>query len=164
MRNLLVMAAFLLFGAASPVRAKIQVNIDVEVSDDKIKKSLQEGMKARINSTERYSLTDSAMATDLFMEVDCLVLENEDGYKSGIVCASEVTYYPYKGSPVSIGVEKAAHLIVSNLTDHSFLIEKLMNRFINATTDSELAGRKSFLRSAIQLLCDERPNECKLPK
>ena len=42
------------------------------------------------------------------------------------------------------------------------VIEKLMNHFMDGTTDSELAAQKKFLRGSVQLLCQNHPNECKL--
>lgn len=160
LRTSLTMAAILL-SIAKPTYAKLGVKIDVQVSDDKIKNTLQESMKAGINSTERYIITDSEVATELLMEVSCLVLESEGGVKNGIVCDSVVMYYPYRGFQVSTRLEKAGHMAVSGIREISFVVEKLMNHFMDGTTDSELAARKKFLRSSVQLLCQNHPNECK---
>ena len=154
--------AAILLSVANSMHAKLGVRIDVQVSDDKIKNSLQESMKARLNSTERYIITDSEEATELLLEVSCLVLESEGGVKNGIVCDSVVMYYPYRGFQVSTRLDNAGNMAVSGIRESSFLIEKLMNHFMDGTTDSELAARKSFLRSSVQLLCQNQPNECKL--
>lgn len=153
----------ILLVAANPACAKHRVKIDVEVSDDKIKNTVQDSIKARLSSTERYTITDSDEAMELHMEVNCLVLENDAGIKNGIVCSSEADYYPYHGSPVSIRLETAGHMAVSGIRESSFLIEKLTDHFLNATTDSELVARKTFLRNSVQLLCSHYPNECKVP-
>jgi hypothetical protein len=157
----LIIAAIL--AVASPACAKIRVKVNAEVSDDKIKNTLQESMKSRLNSTERYTVTDSDVDMELLMQVDCVVLENEGGIKNGIVCHSDVIYYPYKGSQLASRLEKAAHMAVSGIRESSFVIEKLMDQFLNGTTDSELAARKKFVRSSIQLLCSNHPNECEVP-
>ena len=153
--------AAILLSVANSMHAKLGVRIDVQVSDDKIKNSLQESMKARLNSTERYIITDSEEATELLLEVSCLVLESEGGVKNGIVCDSVVMYYPYRGFQVSTRLDNAGNMAVSGIRESSFLIEKLMNHFMDGTTDSELAARKSFLRSSVQMLCQNHPNECK---
>ena len=154
--------AAILLSVANPTHAKLGVRIDVQVSDDKIKNSLQESMKARLNSTERYVITDSEVATELLMEVSCLVLENEGGVKNGIVCDSVVMYYPYRGFQVSTRLDNAGNMAVSGIRESSFVIEKLMNHFMDGTTDSELAAQKKFIQSSVQLLCQNHPNECKL--
>lgn len=161
LRTSLTTAAILL-AVANPTYAKLGVKVGVQVSDEKIRNTLQESMKARLNSTGRYIITDTEAATDLLMEVNCLVLENEGGVKNGIVCDSVVTYYPYRGSQVSTRLDNAGHMAVSGIREISFVIEKLLNHFMDGTTDSELAARKSFLRSSVQLLCQNQPNECKL--
>ena len=161
MKTLLITATMLL-ALANTAWAKLQVKISVDVSDNKIKNDLQEAIEARLNSTERYSVTQNGPEASLFVAVYCIILENQSGYRNGVACDSEVTYYPYGDSPVSTSVEEAGHLVVAGLNDTPFIVEKIMNRFINGTTDSKLAERKTFLRSCIQLLCAVHPDECKL--
>lgn len=81
LRTSLTTAAILL-AVANPTYAKLGVKVGVQVSDEKIRNTLQESMKARLNSTGRYIITDTEAATDLLMEVNCLVLENEGGVKN----------------------------------------------------------------------------------
>ena len=159
--NALRIAAIL--AVASQACAKIHVKVNAEVADDKIKNTSLESMKAKLTSTERYTITDSDSDMELSMQVNCLVLENESGVKNGIVCQSDVIYYPYRGSPLSVRLENAGNMAVSGIRESSFVIEKLMNQFLDGTTDSELAARKKFVQSSIQLLCSNHPNECKVP-
>ena len=63
-----LIAAAVLLVLANPASAKLRVKIDVEASDDKIKNTLQESMKARLNSTERYTITDSDLGMELFVD------------------------------------------------------------------------------------------------
>jgi hypothetical protein len=163
MRKLLIVAAIVLTAATSTC-AKLHVSVSVDITDEKVKRELQEAMEARINSTERYLISSDAVETDLLLAVSCLVLENEAGYKNGVVCDSDVAYYPYKNSALSIRVEVAETMAVAGLDNTSYVVNYLMNHFINGTTDSILADRKNFLRASIQRLCVNEPTECKMPR
>lgn len=144
LRTSLTTAAILL-AVANPTYAKLGVKVGVQVSDEKIRNTLQESMKARLNSTGRYIITDTEAATDLLMEVNCLVLENEGGVKNGIVCDSVVTYYPYRGSQVSTRLDNAGHMAVSGIRESSFVIEKLLNlSWMEQRTPSWPHGKVSF--------------------
>ena len=116
-------------------------------------------MEARINSTDRYTISSNALETDLLLAVNCLVV-NERG--SSVICDSDVFYYPYKYSALSIVVEAAESMAMSGLNDTSSISSFLINHFINGTTDAILAERKSFLREAIRVVCYREPTECKM--
>lgn len=160
LRTSLTTAAILL-AVANPLYAKLGVKVDVQVSDEQIQNTLQESMKAKLNSTARYTITDSKEATELLIEVNCLVLENQGEVKNGIVCASVVTYYPYPGSQVSTRLDNAGHMVLSGIREASFVVEKLLNHFMDGTTDSDLIAQKKLLRTSLQLLCQNHPNDCK---
>lgn len=145
------------------VQAKIKVYINVDIPDEKVKQELEEGIKARINSTDRYGMSNAPIETDLLLAIDCLVLSNENGYKTGVVCDSGVTYYPFRGAALSINIEAAETMSVGRLDGSEFIANSLMNHFINGTTDAILADRKSFLRSAVRMFCRDEPAECKMP-
>ena len=53
-------------------------------------------MGARLNSTERYTVTDDFRTAELFLTVSCMALQNNAGLKTGFVCYSIVNYSPYK--------------------------------------------------------------------
>jgi hypothetical protein len=93
-----------------------------------------------------------------------MVLETERNQKAGIVCDSNVSYFPFVGFPLSTSVEAAGHMAVAGLNGSSFLVDALMNHFINGTTDSELAERKKTMQQGIQYLCLVYPAECAAPK
>jgi hypothetical protein len=157
-----LLAVFLL-AAANPANAKLKVHFNVDTSDENVKRELEEGLRAKINSTERYGISDGPMDTDLVLAVDCLVLSNEGGYKTGVVCDSGVTYFPYRGAAVSVNIEAAQTMVVGRLDSLEFIVNSLMNHFINGTTEVILADRKTFLRTSVQLLCRDQPTECKMP-
>jgi hypothetical protein len=163
MRKLLIVAAIVL-AASSSACAKLRVAVNVEVSDEKVKRELQEAMEARINSTERYTISSNAVETDLLLGVNCLVLERGEGYRTGVACDSDVTYYPYKDSALSITLDAAGSMAASRVDDTSHVANSLMNHFINGTTDGILADRKNFLRAAIRAFCANEPTECKMTR
>jgi hypothetical protein len=157
MRKLLIATAIVLAACGSAC-AKVYVFVSVQISDEKIKQQLQDAVEARINSTERYTVTGNAMETDLVLKVTCLAL----GEGSEIACDSEVGYFPYR-SALSVPVEGAESMAVSPLDNTGYIANSLMNHFINGTTDAILEERKSFLRKAIRLFCAIEPTECKMP-
>jgi hypothetical protein len=151
-----IVASLVLLCLAQPAHSKLHVKVAVKVDNDadgKMQKTLQEGMTARLNSTERYTLSDDPMVVNLQLSATCIVLENHLDQKTGIGCHSEVIYYPFDGSPLSTIVEAAGHLAVGGINDSSFLVDALMGHFINGTTDAELADRKKIMQQGIRLLC-----------
>jgi|HubBroStandDraft_6_1064221.scaffolds.fasta_scaffold1680411_1 hypothetical protein len=162
MRKLLIVAAIMLSTSLSAY-AKIYVTISVSVSDsdEKTKRELEEGMEARINSTERYAVSGKPVDAELLLDATCMILENGGGRKDGVVCDSEVTYFPFRGSALSIHLEGASHMAVSGPGNTAYIVGALMNRFINGTTDDVLTGRKNFLKLAVRQLCEDEPSDCK---
>ena len=163
-----IVASLLLLCLAQPAESKLHVKIFVSVGEDdgsKVGNALQEGMAARLNSTERYTVTDDPAATDLLLAVYCIVTGNRGGEKYGTVCFSAVAYYPFSGFPLSTHVEGAERMAAAGLehNDLSFLIDTLVNHFINGTTHAELAEQKKMMREGIQLLCALKPAECAAP-
>jgi hypothetical protein len=154
-RKFLIATAIVLAAAAS-ASAKLHVSLKIEVSNEKANRELQEAMEARINSTDRYAISRNVLETDLLIAVNCLVLE-----RGPVVCDSNVTYYPYKDSALFTEIEGAESMAGAGLDNTSYVTTSLMNHFINGTTDSILAERKSFLRGAIRDLCASEPTECK---
>ena len=74
MRTFLLATAILL-SVASPVSAKLGVKIELKVEGDKdgmFLKSLRDGMEARLNSTEPYTVTHDSrlLGADLLIEVN----------------------------------------------------------------------------------------------
>lgn len=156
MRNILIAAAMMLATSGSAC-AKLRVNVKVEVSNEKVNRELQEDLEARINSTDRYTITNNAVETDLILAVNCLVLD-----RGSVICDSDVTYFPYNSSALSIVVEAAESMASARLDDTGYVANSLMNHFINGTTDAILSDRKDFLRKAIRVLCLNEPTECKM--
>ena len=162
MRNFLLTTAMLL-AIASPASAKLRVEIALIVQGDQdgqFKKSLREGMEARLNSTERYTITDDYSTADLFMTVSCMAVRNA-GVKAGFVCYSIVDYCPYRGNTFLEGlIKEAGSMATAGLSDSAFFAELIANHLINGTTDAELAKQKDYLRAGIQMLCGDHPEEC----
>jgi hypothetical protein len=153
----------MLLSVASPASAKLNVMIALEVQDDQngmFEKSLGDGMEARLNSTERYTITNNFLTADLFMTVSCMAVHNA-GVKAGFVCYSIVTYCPYRGNTF-LGklVEGAGHMAVAGPSESAFFAEAMVNHLINGTTDDELAKHRGYLRDGIQILCRDHPEEC----
>jgi hypothetical protein len=155
-KSLIVAAIVLAF--SNSACAKLRVSISVETSNEKIKRELQEDLEARINSTDRYTIARNAIETELWLEVYCLALE-----RGPVVCRSDVTYYPYKNSPVSLHIETAENMASSVPDDITYITNALMNHFINGTTDANLEDGKNLFRKGIQLLYATVPAECKMP-
>jgi hypothetical protein len=156
MRKLLIATAIALAASGSAC-AKLRVNLQIKLSNEKAKLELQEAMEARINSTDRYTLTSNAGETDLLLSVSCLVQE-----RGTVACDSDVSYWPYKNFAQPIAVEAAESMAMSGLNDTSYIASFLMNHFINGTTDTVLAERKNSLREAIRFFCATEPTECKM--
>jgi hypothetical protein len=118
MRTFLLAIAMLL-SVASPVSAKLGVQLGVKVQGDQdgqFDKSLKEAMEARLNSTERYSITTPSPTADLLLMVSCLAVHNTAGHKTGFVCDSVVVYFPYRGNVLlAAPVEGAGYLSVGGL-------------------------------------------------
>jgi hypothetical protein len=161
MNKFLIVAAVVL-ALSNSVCAKLHVSVSVEIPDENIKREIQEAVEARINSTERYTISSNALETDLILDVECLVLQNEAGYKNGVVCYSEVNYFPYKGSALVTIVDDAETMAVGGMNT-SYVINYLMNHFINGTTDAVLADRKQTLQRAIRVHCSSEPTDCRMP-
>jgi hypothetical protein len=66
MRKLLVATAIVLATSGSAC-AKLSVKLVIDVSNEKAKRELQEAIEARINSTDRYTVTSNAVDTDLLL-------------------------------------------------------------------------------------------------
>src|SRR5215472_7130402 len=88
---------------AVPSSAKLKVGIDVDVADDAIKSQLKAGLAARFNSTDRYVSTESAVETDIVMDVMCAPVKFKSAnYNLGLACASVASYYPFKNIALSL--------------------------------------------------------------
>jgi len=162
MRTVLLTIAMLL-SVASPVSAKLGVQIALVVEHDQdgtLEKTLKDGMEARLNSTERYTVTNDSHALDLLIEVGCIAIQN-NGIKTGIItCFSVVNYLPYRGSVLLANqLEQAGSIYVSG-SGTAYIAEQMMNDFINGTTDAKLKEQKGILRMGIQVLCQDHPEEC----
>jgi hypothetical protein len=101
MRTLLIATAIALAASGSAC-AKLHVNLRIDFSNEKAKRELQEAMEARINSTDRYTISSGPMETDLILAVNCLAPES-----GPVICDSDVSYYPYKNLALPIAVGKA---------------------------------------------------------
>lgn len=149
---------FLLVTSSAAV-AKLKVAVGVDYSDEKVRQELQEGMEARINSTERYSLTPpNGVDADLLLTINCLKVKVVVKVVL-VACSSEVSYFPYQRQPINITVRAGG--MISGSTD--YIVTHLMNMFINGTTDDILQERKTILQKEVRDLCQERPSECKVP-
>jgi hypothetical protein len=65
-----IIASLVLLCLAQPAQSKLYVRIFVTVGDDadgKVQKALQEGMAARLNSTERYTVSDNPFEDNLLL-------------------------------------------------------------------------------------------------
>lgn len=138
---------------------KLAVHINVSTTSDKVTTQLREGMEARINGTDRYEISVNAIETDLILAVNCIVLDNG----ALAACDSDVTYFPYRYWPLSIELERAESIVTSGTGQLSYIVDTLMNHFINGSTDAVLSERKKFLRESIQAFCADEPSECKKP-
>jgi len=159
MRRLLIVVVIILSTSMS-AHAKLYVTVLVSVSDEKVKQALQEGMEARINSTERYTISSSPVDANLFLATYCIVLEHVAGFKNEVVCHSEVVYFPFRGSLISLTLEGAGGIAVSGPGSTEYIVNSAINHFINGTTDAILAERKLFLKKAVVKLCMNEPSEC----
>jgi hypothetical protein len=159
LKHLMVFAVLL--AMADSVPAKLKVNVVIDLSEEKFKNELQEAIEARINSTERYTIATSAGVAELLLSITCMTVEHEGGLRTGFVCNSDVTYFPFEKSALMVELEPAGNLVVGGPKSATFVANSLMNRFINGTTEEELASKKAFLRRSVALFCNSRPTDCK---
>lgn len=163
MRKLLIVAAIMLV-ASSSAWAKLHVLVTVAISDEKLQRELREGLEARLNSTERYTVTTDAVITNLSLTVHCLVLADQSGYKTGIACHNATIYFPYKDSALREEVEDAEGMVAAPPDNTAHIVDQVMIHFINGTTDQILTEKKNFLRTKIQYFCANEPTESKMPR
>lgn len=137
--------------------AKLKVVVAVSYDDEKIRQELESSINARINSTERYTLANlKDSGVDLLLDVECLKVLKV----VATVCTSRVSYWPFKD--IALYVEVAAAVTtVSGPTE--YVVNGIMNTFINGTTDDKLKATKMSVQAAILNLCYEQPSECKVP-
>ena len=166
-----ILLAVLLLLASSPALAKLKVFVAVRVkNDENIKAEIERGLQARINSTERYTalaVTNPTPAeTDFVLNVGCIVLEREHGQKTGLVCYSTVTFFPFENSGLNTDLE-AGSMVVSPLqnTDYmAYIAEGLIDTFINGTTDEALENCRSILRYSVRAYCSNHSADCATPR
>lgn len=149
----------LLLLASAPALAKLKVSVVVTVKNDVVQGQLERALQARINSTERYTVVNSMGAADFILAVDCIVLQTEQGYKSGVVCNSTVSFFPFNtGLYTDLGLARA--MVVSPLQNMSYIAEGLIDTFINGTTDEALDSNRSLLRYIVRAHCTSNPTDC----
>lgn len=147
-----------LFLVATPASAKLKVRI---VMRDETQTEMLEMLKARINSTERYSATSNPVAmADLQLSVSCLALEDQFKQRKGIACASYVSYFPPELGGLSSSVTGAENVVVGG-TDTDSVANSLINKFINGTTDDVLKEQTAFIRLSITLACQNNSDICR---
>lgn len=147
---------------AVPSAAKLKVGIDVTVADDGIRSELKSGLAARFNSTNRYTTTESAIETEIVLDVVCVPMRVRN-YNLGIICSSEGFYYPFKNIALSHHLPGAGSIMSGDNEDLQRMIKDFADNLINATTDEKLADYKKSITTSVQLLCLSEPGICRLP-
>ena len=157
MKRIALLSALLLC-MSSPAFAKFKVSVSVYVkNDDELLQELTRKIRARLNSTERYTVVDTFVGNTFFIDVNCLVLKNEGGYKTGVVCYSTVSFYPFENSGLTSDLPNARAMVVG---DTGYIAETLIDNFINGTTDDQLEVSKKILQIVVRAHCTNNPNEC----
>ena len=160
---MLILGLILCLGlVAVPSATKLKVGIDVTVANDGIKSELKSGLAARFNSTDRYTTTESAIETEIVLDVVCVPMKMRN-YTLGITCSSEAFYYPFKNIALSHHLPGAGSIMSGDDEDLQRMIKDFADDLIKATTDEKLAEYKKSLTTSVQLLCVSEPGICRLP-
>jgi hypothetical protein len=114
MRRTLLFIAMLFL--CSVAEAKVTVTVTVILEDKDIQAQIQQGIEARINSTERYVVgnlaANSSVRPLITLDVTCMVVET-NGVKHGVVCDSMAAYFPFENSGLYLDVSDAGHKIAA---------------------------------------------------
>ena len=100
------------------------------------------------------------VGNSFLIDVTCLVLQNEGGYQTGVVCNSTVSFYPFENSGLYTDLSNARAMVIAALTDTKYIAETLIDNFINGTTDDELELNKKVIRITVHAHCTNNPADC----
>lgn len=146
-----------------PSAAKLKVGIDVDAPDDRIKSELKAGLAARFNSTDRYTVTESATETDIILQMICIPVKMKGAsYNLGVACSTEGFYYPFKHIALAHHLPGAGSLVTDHSENLQSIIDSSANDLINATTDEKLSEYKKLMTDQVQLVCLSEPGICRL--
>jgi len=148
--------AVLLIALASPCFGQKPLRVTVvsgasSTADDGTTNSVVSSIKARVGSTERYTI--DADSYDLEMGVICVATVT-DGQTIGHTCSSVVDYYPFASSKDflvrGLQIPRDGHIVTSSQTD--FIAQSLFESFVNNTQPSTLQQAKRTFVVAMQQL------------
>ncbi len=144
---------------ALPSFGKLKVRLGIDVEDPSIRRSISSAVSARLNSTDRYTVTESAPA-DLLFGVLCVKVKTVS-QEIGITCAGTVEYYPF--GPLGWSLPAAGTMIFADPENVRIITDALVDALINNTTDSKLLECKAQMIASIHGTCDQNPSICRNP-
>ena|SRR5713101_7944367 len=143
-----------------PSFGKLKVLLAVDAEDPSIRQDMITAISARLNSTDRYMVVESAGA-DLVFGVICVPAKN-NGRVTGIACASHVEYYPLGGG-LSRYLAGAETMILERPENLRSMADSLMDNLINETSDSKLLEYKTAMIASVRGTCVLNPPICRNP-
>lgn len=163
MRRVLLLIVVLACCSAPAYCEKVGVAFAVSFEQSStMKAEMEQEIKARINGTDRYSIV-SDLAGSLVLDISCIKNQSVEGATRGLTCSSELIYYPFTSSLISIPLTSGETIVTAGNDGIEYIARNIVNAMINATTETDLKNASDLmmlnvtaLASRLPFLCEEK--------
>ena len=157
MKPAIAVIVLALFSAIGTVAQTAPVKVFVFSEPNTESQEIAARLAGKIGSTSRYALRSTGVGARLMVDVACLnVVIN--GSKTGIVCHSSYTDYPWNSQNISLSVDIDGHMVAGS---DDYVVDMLFNDFIKNTSDENLTKWEDINKSFINIMIALNPNGIK---